>query len=443
MKAFLAFLLGLLLVGLVVMSLAQARATQSAQPEAVSQANLLPLAQTAKLIASDGAGDDNLGYSVAASNDTIVIGAFGDDSSKGSAYVFVKPAGGWEGTLAHTAKLVASDGAASDLFGFAVAISGDTIVVGAVSNNSSRGAAYVFVKPNRGWNGVLSETAKLTAADGAPGDNFAGTVTIDGDTLVAGAPIDTIGANTQQGSSYIFVKPGGGWVTTSTFTAKLTASDGVANDAFGGSVTLSDDTLIVGAPGFSEQPDPDAAYIFVKPSGGWVTTSTFAAKLTASDGVGTDVFGFSAAISNDFIVVGALDDDGKKGSAYIFVKPDGGWSGALTETAKLSASDGAAGDRFGLSLAVISDTIIAGAPGDDSGQGSAYIFVKPSSGWGPTSTFAAKLTAPDGAPDNFFGFSMATSGETAVIGAQGNDGNRGSAYVFVSGTFLYLPMIVR
>jgi hypothetical protein len=137
-----------------------------------------------------------------------------------------------------------------------------------------------------------------------------------------------------------------------------------------------------------------------------------------------------------------LDDDSKRGSAYIFVMPGGVWSSTLTETAKLTASDGATGDRFGLSLAVISDTVVAGAPGDDSGQGSAYIFVKPGGGWVTTTDFAAKLTASDGAANNFFGFSTATNGEAVVIGAQGNDGNRGSAYVF-SHPFLYLPLILR
>jgi hypothetical protein len=115
----------------------------------------------------------------------------------------------------------------------------------------------------------------------------------------------------------------------------------------------------------------------------------------------------------------------------------------LTETAKLSTSDGVAGDRFGLSLIIISNTVIAGAPGDDSGQGSAYIFAKPDGSWTTTSTFAAKLTTSDGAANDFFGFSMATSGETVVIGAQGHDGTRGSAYVFVSHHFVYLPVILR
>lgn len=438
MKALLAFFLGLSLVGLV-MSLAQAHA---AQPNGASLANLLPAAQVAKLTASDGVGDDNLGYSVAASGDTFVVGAFGDDNSQGAAYVFVKPGSGWRGTLTQTAKLVASDGAALDLFGFAVAISGDTIVVGEVGNNSSGDAAYVFVKPDGGWSGTLTETAKLTAG-GTGGDTFAGTLAMEGDTLMAGAPTATIGPNAQQGSVTIFVKPGGGWVTTSTFTARLTASDGITNAAFGGSLALSGDTLVVGAPGFSTEPGPDAAYVFVKPGGGWVTTSTFAAKLTASDGVGTDVFGFSAAISGDAVMVGAPDDDSHKGSIYIFVKPGGGWSGMLTETAKLTASDGAAEDRFGLSLAVISDTVVAGAPGDNSGLGSAYVFVKPGGGWVTTATFAARLTASDGATDNFFGFSTAASSEAVVIGAQGHDGARGSAYVFSQAAFFYLPVILR
>lgn len=441
MKVFLAFLLGLLSVGLVV-SLAQVNAAQRTQPKVVSLANLLPSAQTAKLTASDGVGGDNLGYSVAASSDTFVVGAFGDDSSRGAAYVFVKPNGGWSGNLTQTAKLVASDGATGDLFGFAVAISGETIVVGAVGDNGTRGSAYVFVKPGGGWSGTLTETAKLTAADGAGGDNFAGTVAINGDTLVAGAPLDTIGANAQQGSAYVFAKPGGGWVTTSTFTAKLTASDGITNDTFGGSVALSGDTLVAGAMGFFSEPAPDAAYVFIKPGGGWVTTSTFTAKLITSDGIGTDMFGFSAAISGDTVVVGASDDDNYQGSAYIFIKPGGGWSGTLTETAKLTAADGAAGDRFGLSVAVISDTVVTGAPGDDSGQGSAYLFVKPSGGWVTTATFATKLRASDGAADNFFGFAAAANGETVLIGAQGYAGDRGSAYVF-SYPIVYLPVILR
>lgn len=441
MKAFLAFLLGLWLTGLVV-SLVQVHAAQPAPLKTASLAKLLPSAQAAKLIVSDGVAGDNLGYSAAASGDTFAVGAFGDDSSRGAAYVFVKPAGGWSGTLTQTAKLIASDRAPGDLFGFAVASSGDTIVVGAAGDNGSRGSAYVFVKPSGGWSGTLTETAKLTAADGAGGDTFAGTLALNGNTLVAGAPTDTIGANGQQGSVYIFVKPGSGWATTSTFTAKLTASDGITNDTFGGSVALSGDTLVAGAPGFFSEPSLDAAYVFVKPGSGWVTTSTFAAKLTASDGVGTDVFGFSAAISGDTVVIGASDDDSRKGSIYIFVRSGGNWSGSLTETAKLTAADGSAEDRFGLSVAVISDTVVSGAPGDDNGRGSAYLFVKPGGGWVTTATFAAKLTASDGAADNFFGFSTAASGETVVIGAQGHAGARGSAYVF-SRPFLYLPLILQ
>jgi len=144
MKAFLAFLLGLLLVGLVV-SLVQVQAARMAQPKAVSLANLLPLAQAANLTASDGVGDDNLGYSVAASGGTLVVGAFGDDSSKGSAYVFVKPGGGWVTTDTFAAKLTASDGAANNFFGFSTTTSGETVVIGAQGNDGNRGSAYVFV----------------------------------------------------------------------------------------------------------------------------------------------------------------------------------------------------------------------------------------------------------------------------------------------------------
>ncbi len=158
-----------------------------------------PWIQAAKLTASDGAASDSFGASVAVSGDTIVVGAdgthVGANLAQGSAYVFVKPTGGWSG-MTQTAKLTASDGVAYDHFGISVAISGDTIVVGASGSNSSQGAAYVFVKPTGGWTGAMTQTAKLTASDGAANDYFGGSVAISGDTIVVGAYGDDIGANT-------------------------------------------------------------------------------------------------------------------------------------------------------------------------------------------------------------------------------------------------------
>jgi hypothetical protein len=225
--------------------------------------------------------------------------------------------------MTETAKLTASDGADYDYFGFfSIAISGDTVVVGAVGDdigaNTDQGSAYVFVKPPGGW-GNMTQTAKLTASDGAAGDWFGNSVAISGDTVVVAAAAADIGANTDQGSAYVFVKPPGGWGNM-TETAKLTASDGADSDQFGASVAISGDTVVVGAVGddIGANTDQGSAYVFVKPAGGW-TNMTETAKLTASDGAYGDRFGFSVAISGDTVVVGAP----WKESAYVFVEPHG------------------------------------------------------------------------------------------------------------------------
>ena len=409
-----------------------------------------PFIQQAELTASDGAAGDDFGAAVAISGDTVVVGAIADTigahASQGSAYVFVKPVAGWA-TMSETAKLTASDGAASDLFGAAVAISGDTVVVGAIVDdigaNSNQGSAYVFVKPVAGW-ATMTETAKLTASDGAASDLFGAAVAISSDTVVVGAYADDIGANSDQGSTYVFVKPVAGWATM-TQTAKLTASDGAASDLFGYAVAISGDTVVVGAAvdDIGANSDQGSAYVFVKPVAGWATM-TETAKLTASDGAAGDEVGYAVAISGDTVVVGAaLDDIGAnsdQGSAYVFVKPVAGWA-TMTETAKLTASDGATSDFFGYTTAISGDTMVVGAAVDDIGansdQGSAYMFLKPVAGW-TTMTETGKLTASDGAAGDEFGYAVAISGDTVVVGAIGNDiganAEQGSAYVFVADT---------
>ena len=270
--------------------------------------------------------------------------------------------------LLEHAKLTASDSLAGDLLGHSVAVSDDTVVVGAPRDDIlfpsvNQGSAYVFVKPGGGWVSA-HETAKLTASDGAESDFFGTSVAVSGDTVVVGAERDDVGANADQGSAYVFVKPGGGWVSA-TETAKLTASDGAANDRLGQSVAVSGDTVVVGAPlDIDVTAGPGSAYVFVEPGGGWVS-ATETAKLTASDGATDDSFGHSVAVSGDTVVVGACFDNvgpnPNQGSAYVFVKPGGGWVSA-TETAKLTASDGAANDRLGQSVAVSGDTVVVGAP---------------------------------------------------------------------------------
>ena len=270
--------------------------------------------------------------------------------------------------LLQTSKL---DGVEGDKFGYSVAVDGDTAVIGAYQDNGNgadSGAAYVFTRNE----GVWDDGVKLTASGGSAYDNFGISVAVDGDTVVVGAPGND-GAGADSGSVYVFVKPTGGWAT-STETAKLTASDGAALDYFGYSVAVDGDTVLVGAyqddDEENDSEDSGSAYIFTKPnsSGGWADWNpmedTETAKLTASDGADDDWFGVSVALDGNTAVIGASGDDDKgidSGSVYVFVKPSGAWADG-NETDKLTASDGEAQDNFGYSVAVDVDTVeVSGA----------------------------------------------------------------------------------
>jgi len=373
-----------------------------------------PWIQRAKLTPSDGAAGDWFGTSVATSGDKIVVGADYNDISAGSAYVFARPGSGWA-NMTQTAKLIAADGTQNDGFGTSVAISGDTVVIGAYHDDS----AYVFVKPSSGW-ANMTQTAKLTASDGGESEGFGYSVAISGDTVVVGAySDDDKGAGS--GSAYVFVKPSSGWANM-TQTAKLTASDGAVYDFFGFSVAISGDTVVAGARG-----NANSAYVFVKPGSGWANM-TQTAKLTSSDGAAGDLFGFSVTISGDTIVAGAPDDNYDHGSAYVFAKPSSGW-GNMTQTAILTTPGGGAEcNEFGRSVAISGGTVVVGAWSSYTYSGAAYVFVKPSSGWA-NMTQTAILTAGDWAKHSF-GKSVAISGDTIVAGAPFGDDDFGSAYVF-------------
>jgi hypothetical protein len=343
------------------------------------------LQEAAKLISSDGRNFDSFGVSVSISGDTVVVGAYehdiGGEEDQGAAYVFVKPPGGWSGQLTETAKLVASDGQGVDRFGTGVAIVGDTIVVGAPDNDLDflgQGSIYVFVKPPGGWSGTLSETATLAASEPIQDDGLGGAVAMSEDTIVASA-----GAGLPQGGAYVFVEPPNGWAGEVNEAAKLTPSDWIAFDAFGSDVAINGDTIVVGAR-FADvdQVDQGSAYVFVEPPGGWAGELTESAKLTASDGAPLDLFGNSVTVSGPVVVIGALNDDvgsqRDQGSAPVFIEPPGGWSGHLNETFKLLAPDGEAGDTCGWSVALETGVVVVGCPLDGHGrhenQGTAYVF---------------------------------------------------------------------
>ena len=246
---------------------------------------------------------------------------------------------------------------------------------------------------------------KLLASDGAAGDYFGWSVSISGDLAIVGA-YDDDDKGSDSGSAYIFRWDGASWVQQQ----KLTASDGNAGDNFGYSVSISDDYAIVGAYGDDVNgTDSGSAYIFRWDGTSWVQQ----AKLTASDGAYLDYFGISVSISGNLAIVGAYDDDDKgtdSGSAYIFR-----WDGTSWVQQKLIAADGAAYDYFGWSVSIGGDYAIVGAIYDDdrgTNSGSAYIFKWNGTSWSQQ----AKITASDGAIEDYFGYSVSISGDYAIVG---------------------------
>ena len=384
--------------------------------------------EEAKLTASDAAAGDFFGNSVAVSGDTALVGAHSDDHPgavhAGSAYVFVRSGTTWS----EQQKLTASDAAASDAFGSSVALSGETAVIGASSDThaggTDAGSAYVFVRSATTW----SEQQKLTASDAAFSDSFGISVAVSGDTAVIGASSDTHAGGVAAGSAYVFVRSGTSWSEQQ----KLTASDAAASDGFGTSVALSGDTAVVGAwtDDHSGGTDAGSAYVFVRSGTTWSEQQ----KLTASDAADFDGFGISASLSGDTAVFGACSDDhaggADAGSAYVFVRSATTWS----EQQKLTASDAASGDLLGCSVTLTGDTAVVGAFLDDHAgvmnAGSAYVFVSSGASWGEQQ----KLVASDPAANDDFGISVGASGEAAVVGAYNDDHagglEAGSAYAF-------------
>ncbi|CAN5212122.1 hypothetical protein BH10ACI1_BH10ACI1_23230 [soil metagenome] len=381
--------------------------------------------QRQKLAASDGASGDLFGASVAISGNTAVIGApendFNNNQNQGAAYVFVLDGINWS----QQARLIANDGSADNYFGQSVSISGDTVVVGAYGNAGTKGAAYVFVRSNANW----SPQEKLVASDGVAGDVFGNSVSISGETVIVGANGDDIGANTNQGSAYVYVRSGGVW----SFQKKLTVMFGTANSQFGNSLSLTGGTVIIGAytetvGGNTEQ---GAAYVFTR-SG---TTWTQQVRLTASDGSANDNFGnsvdLSLTVSGAIAVVGADNDNiagnAAQGSVYVFNRSQ---AGTWTQTQKLINVDGFPDHRFGSSVA-ITPTSAANIFIGGHLNSPVLVFKRVSSVWNEQQRIPRRYT-----PN--FGSSIAVSGETVIIGSKDEyttAGNSfaGAAYIFKFG----------
>jgi uncharacterized repeat protein (TIGR01451 family) len=375
--------------------------------------------QQAKLVPTlSSAVGGHTGTSVAIAGDLVLIGAPGADGGEGRAYTFTRTGTTWQ----YAAEISASDAAAGDNFGVSVALDNTTAVVGADLGDHAggvdAGAAYVFIWSGTSWD----QQAKLTASDGAADDRFGISVAISTDTAIVGAMRhDHVIGNA--GAAYVYVRSG----TTWTEQAELLADDLAFNDYFGGSVSIDGDTAIIGAD-FDNQPLSNAgsAYVFVR-SG---TTWTQQAKLVAGDaGVG-DRFGSSVSIDGDTVAVGAMDQ-ASPGAAYIFVRSGTVWS----EQSQLIGSGIAGSAQMGYSVSVSGDAVLVGAPRDDHHAvdvGSAWFYTRTGTTW----TEQQKLIPTDGAKNDKFGYSVAFSGDTVVVGASEDSHaagiGAGSVYVFIS-----------
>lgn len=394
------------------------------------------LTQLAELSASDGTRKNQLGLSVAISGNTVVVGAPGaNDGHKqgaGAIYVFTKPTNGW-GNMTQTAKLTCANGTTSIACGSSVAISGNTIVTNGGDPVLVQNVLLVFAEPTDGWRN-MTQTAELTVTDQGSFDGGFNAVAISGNTIVAGTELSSV-FGTQEGEAYVYVEPANGWVNM-TQTAILSPSDGGSSYHFGSAVAFTGNEAVIGADDANN--DIGGAYVFVEPAGGWVNM-TQTAKLTASDGIPVDFFGFSVAISGSTVVVGAPYEDigshSEQGGTYVFVEPTTGWQD-MTETAKLTTSTGGTGNLFGYSVSASGNSVLIGAPnvriGSNTAEGAAYIFQQPPTGWVTTAQPAAKFSA--GTQGSNFGASVVLEAATAVAGAPtgvtGGTKSTGKAYVF-------------
>ncbi len=418
-----------------------------------------PIAQQAYLKASNTDAHDGFGGSVAVSGDTVVVGATGESSNAtgvngdqtnngafnaGAAYVFVRNGTTWS----QQAYLKASNTELTDRFGYSVAISGDTVVVGALdedsdaneingdqSDNSAQaaGAAYVFVRNGTTW----TQQAYLKASDSEQFDDFGISVAVSGDTVLIGAPGRSYGSKLAAGAAFVFVRNGTTWSQQ----AFLKSSDPQDRENFGVSVALSNDTAVIAGPFETFNGAVGGAFVFVRNGVAWSEQAHLQGSNTEPD----DRFADAVSVSGDTVVIGAREEGSNAtgvngdqtdnsapaaGAAYVFARNGTTWS----QEAYLKASNTDANDGFGSSVAISNDTVVVGAIGEASnatgvngdqannsaiGAGAAYVFTRNGMTWSQQ----AYLKASNPEIFDGFGFSVAFSGDTLVVAAGAEDSN--------------------
>ena len=325
--------------------------------------------QVKKLTASDGVEKDRFGYSVAIDGTTIVIGARSADvtgTNDGAVYIFDKDQGGTD-NWGLVQKVVGSENSAKDQFGHSVAISGDTVAVGARlddGDGSASGSVYIFER-DLGGNDSWGERVRIKASDAQKGDQFGFSVAIDGNNLLVGARKDD-DAGTDGGSVYFLNRDAGGNDAWGEFN-KFTAPDGVKNDWFGTSVDLDGNYAIVGKPIRNNRLRPGRAYTYSKDGPAWSYVTTFG----ATSNTDADQFGYSVAIEGNTAIVGARLEDTvvqNAGMVAVHSRNTGGTNNWGLDY-DLYQDEATQGDYFGEAVAISGDWIVAGSPFDDD-QGS-------------------------------------------------------------------------
>ena len=368
-----------------------------------------------KITASDGGSWQDFGWSVSIDGSHAIVGAVGDDDNgagSGSAYIYYFNGTTWS----QQAKMTADDGASGDSFGNSVSIDGNYAIVGASGdddNGADSGSAYIYHFNGTTW----SQQAKITADDGAELDLFGSSVSISGNYAVVGAYGDDDNGS-YSGSAYLYHFNGTTWSQQT----KITADDGASGDYFGHSVSIDGNYAIVGAKYGNNV--TGSAYIYHFNGTTWSQQT----KITADDGAELDLFGSSVSISGNYAVVGAYGDDDNgsySGSAYLYHFNGTTWS----QQTKITADDGASGDYFGHSVSIDGNYAIVGAKYGNNVTGSAYIYHFNGTTWSQQ----GRITADDGASGDYFGSSVSVDGNYAVVGAYRDDdnwNNSGSAYIF-------------
>ncbi len=395
-----------------------------------------------KIVASDRGANDLFGVAVAISGDYAIVGAVGEShdtlggsysASAGSAYIFRRINGVWE----EQQKIVASDRHSSDEFGSSVAISGDYAIVGAWKEDedtaggamlSEAGSAYIFKQTA----GVWEEQTKIVPGSRKSGDRFGWSVAISGDYAAVGALMEDEDANDtnvvdQAGSVYIYKQTAGVWAQQQ----KIVAADRQSGNQFGHAVSMSGNYIAVGSHqdtydaigGGINEPNSGSAYIFKQTAGVWTQQQ----KVVASDRRTGARFGYSVAVDGDYLAVGAYterrdtgggNDMSSVGAAYIFKQTAGVWA----QQNKVVASDRAAYDRFGSAIGVGGDYVIVGAPLENVATGSAYAFKQIAGVWTETQILLAQINLVAGRKAyDYFGHSVAMSGDYAIVGAYQED----------------------